>query len=108
MIVAGRKFTRGLGTHANGRLAYELSGGRFKTFRCLVGRDEHSGDGRIVFQVWLDGKRAFDSGPMTKAIPAKPVELDISSARLLELRTLDGGDGISGDHGNWAEATLVR
>jgi len=108
MIVAGRKFARGLGTHANGRLAYDLSGGRFKTFRCQVGRDEHAGDGRIVFHVWLDGRKAFDSGPMTKTVAAKPVEVDVSGAKSLELRTLDGGDGISGDHGNWAEARLER
>jgi hypothetical protein len=108
MIVAGKKFARGLGSHANGRIAYELSGGNFRTFRCQVGRDEHAGDGLVVFQVWLDGKKAFDSGPMTKATPARPVEVDVRGASLLELRALDGGDGISGDHANWAEAQLVR
>jgi len=108
MIVAGRSFKRGLGTHANGRLAYDLAGGRFKAFRCLVGRDQHAGDGRIVFQVFVDGAKRFDSGPMTKAVAAKPVEVDVSGAKSLELRTLDGGDGISGDHGNWADATLER
>lgn len=108
MIVAGRKFTRGLGTHADSRLAYDLVGGGFKKFRCLVGRDEHAGDGRVEFEVWLDGKRAFASGPMTKSSPAKPVEIDVAGAALLELRTLDGGDGISGDHGDWAEPELVR
>ena len=108
MIVAGRKFTRGLGTHANSRVVYELSGGKFKKFRCLVGRDEHAGDGRVVLQVWADGKKLFDSGPMQKATPAKQVEVDVTGAAVLELRTLDGGDGISGDHGNWADAELVR
>ncbi len=62
----------------------------------------------MVFQVWLDGQCRFDSGPMTKATPAKPVEVDVAGAAVLELRTLDGGDGISGDHGNWADAQLVR
>jgi len=108
MTVAGRKFDRGLGTHANGRIEYDLSGGGFERFHALVGRDGHAGDGRIVFEVWLDGKNAFDSGPMTNASPAMPVELDVSAAAILELRTLDGGDGISGDHGNWAEARLIR
>jgi hypothetical protein len=108
MIVAGRKFERGLGTHANGRIVYELDGGRFKTFRALVGRDEHAGDGRIVFEVWLDGKRLFESGPMTNASPAQVIEVEISGGTVLELRTLDGSDGISGDHGNWADARLLR
>jgi len=108
MVVAARKFTRGLGTHANSRLVYELSGGKFKRFRCLVGRDEHAMEGKVVFQVWLDGKKVFDSGPMGKTTAAKPVDIDVRGADVLELRTLDGGDGIGGDHGNWANAELVR
>jgi hypothetical protein len=108
MVIAGRKFTRGLGTHANSRIVYDLSGGRFRTFRCLVGRDEHAGDGRVLFQVVVDGKTAFDSGPMSKASQAKQIAVDVAGASTLELLTLDGGDGISGDHGDWAEAQLLR
>jgi len=108
MIIAGRKFARGLGTHANSRIVYDLGGGKFKTFRCLVGRDEHAQDGCIAFQVKLDGKKLFDSGPMTRASAAKQVEIDVSGGRTLELLTLDGGDGIAGDHGDWAEAQLTR
>jgi len=108
MVIAGRRFARGLGTHANSRIVYELRGGKFKTFRCLVGRDGHAHDGRIVFQVKLDGRKVFDSGPMTRASAAKQVELDVSRGRVLELLTLDGGDGIAGDHGDWADARLLR
>ena len=108
MIVAGKKFERGLGTHANSRIVYELSGGKFQKFLARVGRDEHANDGRLEFEVWVDGKRAFESGPMTKESPAKPVEVDLQGAGVLELRTLDGGDEIHGDHGNWAEAQLIR
>lgn len=108
MIVAGRKFARGLGTHADGRIVYELTGGKFTRFRCLVGRDEHAGDGLVVLQVWVDGQKRFDSGPMRKDTPAKEVDVDVTGGAVLELRTLDGGDGYSGDHGNWAEAQLVR
>jgi len=108
LVIAGTKFSRGLGTHANGRVVYDLTGGGFRTFRCRVGRDEHAGDGTIVFQVWLDGKQVFDSGPMTRQTPARPVEISIAGAHRLELRTLDGGDGIAGDHGDWVEAELVR
>lgn len=108
MRIAGQEFTRGLGAHANGRIVYDLTGGNFKTFRCQVGRDEQAGDGRVIFQVWVDGNMAFDSGPMTRTTPAKTLELDLRAARVLELRALDGGDGIAGDHANWAEARLFR
>ena len=108
MVVAGRTFDRGLGTHANSHIVYDLAGGKFRTFRCLVGRDAHGQDGRIVFQVKVDGKKVFDSGPMTKATAAKAVEANLAGAAELELICLDGGDGISGDHGNWADAQLLH
>jgi len=108
MTVAGKKFARGLGTHAESRIVYDLSGGKFKAFRCLVGRDEAAMEGAMAFQVKLDGKVVFDSGPMTKASAAKQVEIDVSRGTTLELLTLDGGDGVGGDHGDWAEAQLVR
>jgi hypothetical protein len=108
MIIAGRKFDHGLGAHANGRIVYDLTGGGFKSFRCMVGRDEHAGDGRVEFEVGLDGKNVFKSGPMTKAIAPKAVEIDVAGAAELELRSRDGGDGISGDHANWADAQLAR
>lgn len=108
MTIAGKKFARGLGTHAESRIVYDLAGGKFKSFRCLVGRDEAAMDGAILFHVKLDGKVVFDSGPMNKASAAKPVEVDVSGGTTLELLTLDGGDGIGGDHGDWAEAQLLR
>ena len=82
MIIAGQPQRRGLGTHANSRIVYELSGGGFKRLRAVVGRDEHAGDGTIVFQVWLDGQCRFDSGPMTNATPGKPVEVDVAGAEV--------------------------
>jgi hypothetical protein len=108
MVIAGGKFTRGLGTHANGRLVYRIGGQGFKKFKARVGRDEHAGDGRIIFQVWLDGRKLFDSGAMTKTTAAKSVDVDVTGGKTLELRALDGGDGLSGDHANWAEAQLQK
>jgi hypothetical protein len=108
MIIAGKPFARGLGSHANARITYELAGGNFKTFRCQVGRDEHAMNGVVIFQVWLDDKKVFDSGPMSAATPAKPVEINLQGASILELRALDAGDSIAGDHANWADAQLLR
>ena len=39
---------------------------------------------------------------------AKPVAVDLTGATALELLTLDGGDNVNGDHGNWADAQLLR
>jgi alpha-galactosidase len=56
----------------------------------------------------VDGKKAFESGPMDRTMAAKPVEVDVSGAKVLELRALDGGDGITSDHADWANARLVK
>lgn len=106
MIIAGKKFARGLGTHSDGSIVFNLPEGRFEKFRALVGRDDNVGEGKISFEVWVDDKKVFDSGIMTKASPAKEVEVDVSGAKVLELRTLSGEDGITSDHGDWANARL--
>ena len=108
MTIAGKKFSRGLGTHANGKLVFKLPEGRFRKFLCLVGHDEATLTGTVAFEVWVDGKKAFDSGPMDRTTAAKPVEVDVSGAKVLELHTLDGGDGITCDHADWADARLER
>ena len=108
MTIAGQKFSRGLGTHANGKLVFRLPEGRFKRFACLIGHDEATLTGTVAFEVWVDGKKAFDSGPMDRTAAAKPVEVDVSGAKVLELRTLDAGDGITCDHADWADARLER
>jgi hypothetical protein len=108
MTIAGETFARGLGTHANGRLVFNLPERRFKRFRCFVGHDEEAPTGTIAFEVWVDGEKAFESGPMGITTAAKPVDIDISGAKVLELRSLDGGDGITCDHADWADARLER
>ena len=45
---------------------------------------------------------------MTWEEPARPVQVDITGASELRLKVLDGGDGITGDHADWAEARVLR
>lgn len=106
IIIAGKKFARGLGTHSDGSIVFNLPEGRFNKFRALVGRDDNVGDGKISFEVWVDDKKVFDSGIMTKATQAKEVDVDVSGAKVLELKTLSGGDSNTSDHGDWANARL--
>lgn len=111
MLIAGQSYTRGLGTHANSSITYGLSGGQFDFFAAEIGHqgtyDQLCG-GVLTFQVWVDDQLAFDSGPVTRDVPAQPVLLNIRGANTLELRTLDGGDGSYCDLANWANARLFR
>ena len=45
---------------------------------------------------------------MTRQSPAKLVDLDVTGVKTLELVVGHGGDDITSDHANWADAKLLR
>ncbi|MFY4774033.1 NPCBM/NEW2 domain-containing protein [Metabacillus sp. RGM 3146] len=102
-----KTFDKGIGTHANSEIVYDLAGKGFSTFQTYVGLDqETNGTGSIQFQVLLDGTNVFDSGKMTKSSPAKLVNVDVKGKKELTLIVTDNGDGNSNDHADWADAKL--
>ena len=106
MTIGGRRFRRGLGTHADSRIVYDIGGG-YRRFQSWVGADGAS-NATITFEVWADGQKRWESGLMTKQSPAKLVELEVTGVRRLELVVGHGSDDITSDHANWAEAKLLR
>src|SRR5512138_3795939 len=107
LAIAGKKFERGVGTHANSTFLLELAGGT-DSFSASVGVDDAArGPGSVVFRVIADGKKRFDSGVMRTNMPAKAVNVDLRGVKLLLLQVTDAGDGIAFDHANWAEAKFT-
>lgn len=105
--IGGREFKRGLGTHARSTIIYKLDGS-FRFFSAWVGvDDEKGGAGTVVFQVFVDGRKAFESGVMRGKQPPKRVLVNIEGGRELRLVVTDAGDGISCDHADWADAKLL-
>jgi len=106
LSIGGRRFEKGLGTHAPGEIVYAFNGTR-KRFVADVGVDDHGGPaGSVVFRVLLDGKNAFDSGLMRFGDAPKHVALDVSGVRELRLVVTDGGNGVQHDHADWANAAV--
>jgi hypothetical protein len=106
LTIAGTKFERGLGTHARSEIVYDASG--YRLFEAQVGVDaEKSGAGTCTFEVWVDGKRVYDSGKMTGNDAAKRVSVPLDRARELRLVVTDAGDGITCDHADWCDARLL-
>ena len=108
LAIGGKKFARGVGTHAASTLWIDLAGGTDR-FLASVGVDDAAGDpaASITFKVVADGKKLWESGVMRPGQPAKTVDLSLKGVKLLLLMVGDAGDGIAFDHGNWAEARFV-
>ena len=106
MTIGGQHFRRGLGVHAVSEVVYELDG-TYRSFEALAGVDG-ANNGTVTFEVYVDGEKRWESGQMTRDDPARPVQLEIAGASVLRLVVGDGGDGIAGDHANWAEAKLLH
>jgi alpha-galactosidase len=106
LSIAGRTFSRGVGTHAISSLWIEVNGA--ERFTATVGVDDAAGGAASVeFRVIADGRKIFESGVMKPGAAAKSMDVDVKGAKLLLLQVTDGGDGVSFDHGNWAEAKFA-
>ncbi len=105
--IAGKRYEKGLGVHAPSELRYSLAG-KCSTFLSEVGVDDEVGRyGSIVFEVWADGTKLFDSGLMFGGNAGKSVSVNLAGKNELRLLVRDGGDGIGSDHGDWADAKLA-
>ncbi|MCL5271098.1 MAG: NPCBM/NEW2 domain-containing protein [bacterium] len=108
MAICGRQFRRGLGTHSPARIVYNIEGQGYMRFQSWVGADAHNPAGTITFTINIDGAKRWESGRMTTQDAPRRVDIDIRGAKMLELLVGDAGDGISGDHADFADAMLLR
>lgn len=103
----GVTYGKGLGVHAPSKVSYYL-GGKASRFISDIGVDDEIPDyGSVVFQVFADGKKIYDSGVMTGTSDTKQVHVDIKGVDILELVVTNAGDGNSGDHADWAGARFI-
>jgi len=115
LCIADKEYAHGLGHHAAGEITVPLNG-NYTLFQAEVGvQRQGGGRGSVVFQVWVDGEKRFDSGKMTDSDAAKPVSIPLNSpsrggisapgnAQEMKLVATDGGDGFACDMADWAEA----
>ncbi|MFD5856145.1 NPCBM/NEW2 domain-containing protein [Streptomyces chartreusis] len=106
ITMGGVVYGTGLGVHAESAVEY-YAGGACEAVTARVGVDDEEGaDGTVAFEIWADGVKAASSGVLTNAMPAQPITADVTGAQVVRLVATDGGDGITSDHGDWAEARL--
>lgn len=101
-------YEKGLGHHAPGEIVVELNG-EYTAFDVDVGiQQQNNGAASVVFQIFVDDEKRFDSGVMHEADAAKPVHVSVEGADTLRLVATDAGDGIMCDCADWANARLTR
>ncbi len=110
LMIAGKAYRRGLFCHAPSQILVRLPGPG-KTFTAAAGVDSNEqtrgGRGSVTFSVGVGGKQAFRSDVRKEGMPAVPVSVDLGGATELVLEVDDGGDGISCDQADWADAKVV-
>ena len=100
------EFTQGIGTHAPAEIVFPLDGKyRWLTFYTGVSADM-TDKGSVTVQVWLDGKKAFDTGVMRIHEEPRYVSLPVTGVQELKLVGTDAGDGLAADHLNLCHLRL--
>jgi len=106
----GQVYSTGLGLHANSEIhihATNLETPACTRFQADVGLDDEVGDkGSVVFQVFADGVKLFDSGVMTGASATQHIDVPIGNKSDLRFVVTDAGDNNYYDHADWAGATI--
>ena len=127
MAISRQKFESGLGTIARSVLWIDLQGGS-RRFTAAVGIDdevvpvivmrelqssiekgytEHTKiNGKVVFQVYGDGRLLWKSQPISTGMPAEKLDVDLTGIKILVLVVGSLGDAVHADHADWADAKL--
>jgi len=107
MTLASVPYLRGLGVHAPSDITFSLNRTCSGNFISDLGIDGEVGArGSVVFQVYLDGALAFDSGVARGGEIRKHADISVANKNQLRLVVTDAGDGNSNDHADWAGARV--
>lgn len=103
-------FAKGLGTHADSTIVYDLTGKGYKTFSAKIGVSyfKHtSNEPKLVFTVIADGETLYTSPTaMLGATPYVELDLDVTGKNELKLLMMQASNNWSA-HGNWADAKFI-
>jgi alpha-galactosidase len=104
----GTPYAKGLGVHAFSGLEYRL-GAISASFQADIGVDDEVGVGKgsVVFQVYADGMKVYESAAMHGGDLHQTINLDLTGVNRLTLGVSDADDGNSYDHADWAGAKLT-
>ncbi|MGL4821226.1 MAG: NPCBM/NEW2 domain-containing protein, partial [Bacilli bacterium] len=100
---------KGLGTHANSEVVYDVQNKGFDTFEAMIGVDQSVdvGQASVSFEVWADEKMVYNSGLYKGTENGRFISVPISGAKTIKLITKDGTGGNAYDHSVWGDAIFT-
>jgi len=103
----GMMYAKGIGSHANSEI-HALLNGKCSRLTIYVGvDDEITEGGSVIFQVFADSTMVFESPTMSATTETARVDVGLLGVGLLRLKLNDAGDGITYDHGDWADPRIT-
>ncbi len=109
LTLAGRTYPKGIGMYGGTRVTFHLPAGYSKLYATIGVDDAAGAPGRVTFRVLLDGKKAFEAGPLAGGVAPIPVVVDLKGARELTLEAAFGSEvDASGELADWAGARLTE
>jgi hypothetical protein len=110
LSLGGTVYKHGIGVSANSELAYSLKPD-YTRFVAVIGVDDAMREyhqGTVVFEIQIDDRPIFSTFVMR---PGDYTYVDLPippQSRTIRLLALSAGDGITCDHGDWADAGFVK
>ncbi|MFQ8704956.1 MAG: NPCBM/NEW2 domain-containing protein, partial [Thomasclavelia sp.] len=98
-------FDKGIGTHAQSVISYDVEGKGYQRLQGYVGIDYakfNDGYDGVQFEIYGDDTKLFDSGVMLSKTPMKYFDVAIGDAKVITLKALQGNNNWS-DHSDWAD-----
>lgn len=106
-----KEFDKGVGSHADSTIIYDIAGKGYKTFESYIGIDqeiEKRDEPDVIFQVYMDEQKVYESKTMKADTPMEHISILVpADAKKLKL-VMDKVDNTWSDHGDWADAKLLR
>ena len=103
LVIRGKRYDKGLGTHARSSIILTLGKGAWQ-FSGACGVDGGScSEGTVTCAIYAGDTLLFESGPLRFNDPPKEFTVPVDGRSSLTLLVRDGGNGGQCDHADWVD-----
>ncbi|MFN7935787.1 MAG: DUF1800 family protein [Bryobacteraceae bacterium] len=106
LILGAVRYAKGLGMYAPADVRYLLNK-QYTSFRAMVGPVDGATGGSVIYEVYADDVKKFETPVMRPGDASIPITVDLTLATTLKLVAKDAGDGAAGDAANWGDARIL-